>query len=432
MWRYRGSVRTYLRDSYRVILAVFLVYAVVTIPDTLEHSPAVRHAAAYQYSIVQWELGNFMAKWLHNARDILPGDTLDEQEKRDLVARYFLLGDEERRLERMVSEASLPVQAESATALGDYVIELAATREERARIRDEVEERLEAALDAAIVEEDLFPRGLFDTIGVNFPPVDFRLEPSPRALIVSPRDRIEIVEATLIVPGITVEEMEAVESRIFERENLSAIIEGTGGVATYPAVINSRYSLQTTLRIAAHEWMHHYLFFRPLGQRYGLNTEMTTINETVASIFGDEMGDRVFREYEAGANASAALKPSLQPYAQQEPFDFRQEMRETRLTVDYLLAEGKIEEAEAYMEERRLLMAENGILIRKLNQAYFAFHGSYGDSPASVSPIYGQLKALREISPTLGDFIRDVAHISSNDDLLELYEEKVGSGDAGG
>ena len=429
---YRGSVRTYVRDAYRVVLVVFLVYAVLIIPDTLEHSPAVRHAAAYQYSIVQWEFGNFLAKWLHQARDILPGRDLDEQEKRDLVTRYFLLGDEERRLERMVAESGLPGQGESGTALDEFTAELGATREERARIRDEVEERLEAALDAAIIGEDLFPRGLFDTIGVNFPPVDFRLEPSPRALIVSPRDRIEIVEATLIVPGITVEEMEAVESRIMERENLSAIIEGTGGVATYPAVINSRYSLQTTLRIAAHEWMHHYLFFRPLGQRYGLNTEMTTINETVASIFGDELGDRVFGEYEAGATPSVALKPSLQPPAQQEPFDYRVEMRETRLTVDDLLAEGKIEEAEAYMEERRLFMAENGAYIRKLNQAYFAFHGNYGDSPASVSPIFEQLSRLREASPTLGDFIKEVAHVSSHDELLELYEARVGSEDTGG
>jgi hypothetical protein len=35
-------------------------------------------------------------------------------------------------------------------------------------------------------------------------------------------------------------------------------------------------------------------------------------------------------------------------------FDFRADMRETRLRVDELLAEGEIEAAEAYMERRRL------------------------------------------------------------------------------
>ena len=421
-----------MRDAFRVILVVFIAFALLMIKDTLQYSPAVRHAAAYKYSIVQWEMGNFLAKWLHQARDILPGHDLDEQEKRELVTQYFLLGEEERRLERRVTETSLPIHGESATALAEFEEELAQTRAARAKIRDEVEERLEAAIDAAIVEEGLFPRGLFDTIGINFPPVDFRLEPSPRALIVSPRDRIEIVEATLLDPGIPEEEMDALERRILEEEDLSAIVAGTGGVATFPAVINARYSLQTTLRIAAHEWMHHYLFFHPLGQRYGKNTEMTSINETVASIFGDELGDLVFREYEAAANFPVSLYTFPQSPAQQEPFDFRQEMRETRLTVEDMLSEGRIEEAEAYMEERRLLMAENGYYIRKLNQAYFAFHGNYGDSPASVSPLFGQLTMLREASPTLGDFIRDMAAVSSHEEFLELFEAKVGSDQLGG
>ena len=421
-----------MRDAFRVILVVFIALALLMIKDTLQYSPAVRHAAAYKYSIVQWEMGNFLAKWLHQARDILPGHDLDEQEKRELVTQYFLLGEEERRLERRVTETSLPIHGESATALAEFEEELAQTRVARAKIRDEVEERLEAAIDAAIVEEGLFPRGLFDTIGINFPPVDFRLEPSPRALIVSPRDRIEIVEATLLDPGIPEEEMDALERRILEEEDLSAIVAGTGGVATFPAVINARYSLQTTLRIAAHEWMHHYLFFHPLGQRYGKNTEMTSINETVASIFGDELGDLVFREYEAAANVPVSLYTFPQSPAQQDPFDFRQEMRETRLTVEDMLSEGRIEEAEAYMEERRLLMAENGYYIRKLNQAYFAFHGNYGDSPASVSPLFGQLTMLREASPTLGDFIRDMAAVSSQEEFLELFEAKVGSDQLGG
>lgn len=419
-------MKHYIRDFVRVTLAVFIAFALLTTKDTLDLSPAIRHAAAYKYSVVQWEVGNFFAKWLHSAEGILAGRGLEEHEKRELVARYFLLGEEERRLEGMISEIGLPTDGEETTALEEYAVELAATREERAGIRDDVEERLEAALDEAIGREDLFPSGLFRDIGINFPPVDFRLEPSPRALIVSPRDRIETVEATLLVPGITEEEMDAIERRIHAEEDLSAIIVGTGGVATFPAVINARYSLRTTMRIAAHEWMHHYLFFRPLGQAYGRNTEMTTINETVASIFGDELGDLVSREFEAGANASIPLKPSLQPQAQQEPFDFREEMRETRFTTEDLLSEGRIEEAEAYMEERRLYMSENGYHIRKLNQAYFAFHGSYGDSPASISPIFEQLTKLRAASPTLGDFIRDVATVSSHEEFLELIEARLG------
>ena len=98
-------------------------------------------------------------------------------------------------------------------------------------------------------------------------------------------------------------------------------------------------------------------------------------------------------------------------------------MRATRLRTEELLAAGLIDEAERYMEERRLFLADNGYHIRKLNQAYFAFHGSYADSAASISPIDGQLRAIREMSDSLGDFVRTVAAVSSHDEFLELLAE---------
>ena len=94
-------------------------------------------------------------------------------------------------------------------------------------------------------------------------------------------------------------------------------------------------------------------------------------------------------------------------------------MRETRLRTEELLADGKIEEAEAYMEERRRLMVDNGYYIRKINQAYFAFHGSYADSPASISPVRTQLEELRRRSGSLAAFLKLVATFSQPEDLLE-------------
>ena len=73
--------------------------------------------------------------------------------------------------------------------------------------------------------------------------------------------------------------------------------------------------------------------------------------------------------------------------AEHTELDFGKLMRETRLTVDRLLAEGQIQEAESYMEVQRKLLTENGHPIRKLNQAYFAFYGTYAHGPASVDPI---------------------------------------------
>ena len=78
------------------------------------------------------------------------------------------------------------------------------------------------------------------------------------------------------------------------------------------------------------------------------------------------------------------------------------------------------------MEQRRQFLADHGHFIRKLNQAYFAFHGTYADSPASISPIFEQLNTLRAASPSLGDFVREVASISSYAEFLELLEMETG------
>jgi hypothetical protein len=70
------------------------------------------------------------------------------------------------------------------------------------------------------------------------------------------------------------------------------------------------------------------------------------------------------------------------------------------------------------MGERRLLFVQEGYRLRKLNQAYFAFHGSYATNPSAANPIGGQLEWLRGQSPTLRDYVRHVARFRRYDDLL--------------
>ena len=117
-------------------------------------------------------------------------------------------------------------------------------------------------------------------------------------------------------------------------------------------------------------------------------------------------------------------EPSQAPATATDVFNFRKSMHDTRLHTDSLLAEERVEEAEAYMEEHRQLFLENGYYIRKLNQAFFAFHGTYAGNPASVSPINDELKRFRATLPTVGDFIREISQFGSyqefKDHLLNL------------
>jgi hypothetical protein len=126
-------------------------------------------------------------------------------------------------------------------------------------------------------------------------------------------------------------------------------------------------------------------------------------------------------------------QPPAQPAAQTSPqaktnlpsFDFNKEMRQTRLHTDELLAAGKVEEAESYMEARRVIFVQHGYRIRKLNQAYFAFYGAYnaepgGSATAGQDPIGPAVQALRQHSASVGDFVRKVATVHTLADVQRL------------
>jgi hypothetical protein len=175
------------------------------------------------------------------------------------------------------------------------------------------------------------------------------------------------------------------------------------------------------LSTVAHEWTHNYLTFFPLGFNYGTTSDLVIINETVAEIVGNEIGDAVLRRY-----YPELVPPKLPPPPSTDElvrpplatsFDFNVEMRQTRQTVDLLLAEGKVEEAERYMEERRQFFVQHGYALRVLNQAFFAFHGSYGTGAASTSPLGPQLERLRELTPDVATFLQVVRSFTSAEDV---------------
>ena len=45
------------------------------------------------------------------------------------------------------------------------------------------------------------------------------------------------------------------------------------------------------LTLTAHEWLHTYWFFRPLGWNFWSGSQMTTLNETAADLAGKELGN---------------------------------------------------------------------------------------------------------------------------------------------
>lgn len=244
--------------------------------------------------------------------------------------------------------------------------------------------------------------------GLSFPPLMFRLDASPHLLIISPRHKIELKKTIYLKQYLPLSKWEELEKGVEERLGVSALVTGLGGIATYPSLV-SPSNVKCALQTIAHEWFHHYFSFYPLGRNYGKDYEMRTINETAADLAAEEVVSRILPLY--GIKWERGLED--------DP-EFRKEMRKIRLTVEEYLGRGEIERAEKFMEESRRKLAEKGYYIRRLNQAYFAFYEAYADSPASISPIGEELKALRRRTASLGEFVRTVAKISSYEQLKRL------------
>ena len=380
-----------------LLLSIVTLVLLGAVQGSDSPSPSDVEVSPYKYNLLRWEVDHFSDKWVNKFQEILPWNSEPSREASIVqVQEFFDLTAEIRELER-----------ESVDGNAARIKEL---RQRRSDMQTDVEETVESEISAILVEE-----GFSSRIGVIFPPVDTVFAASPGVLIISPRDRIDQTSSTLMKPGIPGDVRDELEEVIFREDGVSALIVSTGGVATYPSVVSATGTLHDALVITAHEWLHHWFFFQPLGQHFWDNSDMTTLNETAASIGGELIGDRAFTAM-TGEVVVREDDEDTDP-ADPDAFDFEAAMRETRIEAEALLAEGKIEEAESYMEERRQFIDDNGIYIRKINQAFFAFHGSYATGAASVSPIGDLLEELRDGAESLEEFLKTVGEFDRVEDL---------------
>lgn len=265
--------------------------------------------------------------------------------------------------------------------------------------------------------------------GQSIPPTLYHSTPLPWALIVSPRTRIAEVANISLQTDLGLEDHIQIEDQVSAGLDLSTLVVPVGGVGTYPTMVAQTSDINWLAEVVSHEWTHNYLTWHPLGLLYLESPELQTMNETTANIVGKEIGTALIARYypervppePVSAAPSAAVETPASPV-----FDFQREMHSTRVRVDELLAQGKVDEAEQYMEGQRLMFWDHGYVIRKLNQAYFAFYGSYADvpvGPAGEDPVGAAVRELRAQSDTLAEFLNRMAGLTSFDALKQLLME---------
>jgi hypothetical protein len=344
---------------------------------------------------------------------------LSEEEKKAIVLDYISLIQRIGELEQTIQQTYSTVEENPATAALPLRQELEELRQRQAGEQEQVEAILEEQITRILLSQDL------DTLGIVWPPVKFQFEQLPVYLVISPRQEIRVKKGIYLEHGLGLDIREAIEEEIDEAFDVSSLTVGVGGLSAYPTMILEVASLDFIVKAAAHEWVHGYLFFRPLGWHYNDSSQMRTINETVASIVGDEVGDLAIHRFYPELAPPPVKKGEEQPQPKPAESEFDREMRHIRLTVDEMLAQGDVEGAEEYMEEQRRFLVSQGYYIRKLNQAYFAFYGAYATSPTSVDPIGEALQRLRRGSASLKGFVDTVAAMASHEDLWRVLGEEA-------
>lgn len=365
------------------------------------------HLAKWEFKALGGEIGQFFSG-RHKSADNVTSE----------VARYFANVAQIQVLESEIEAVKAGDQPGDVASLED---ELGRLRQENAEVDGSVARHLETQIRQTLSRQGIYnPADKYIRLKIGFPPVSFKLDKPPYMLVISPRDRIESIREITLLPELVVKDMDNIEAQV-DKLGVSSLVVKLGGLGTHPSYVSEEVDLPYTLEIAVHEWLHQYLAFTPLGFRYMLDTagihrdyEISIINETVVSMVGKEIGGMIYKE-QYGRDG----KDSTGQDTAESGFDFNREMREIRKAVDNYLAQGEIEQAEQFMEQKRQYLADNGYYIRKLNQAYFAFYGTYADSPTSISPIGVELKKLRSQTGSLKEFLETVMSMTSGQELAE-------------
>lgn len=414
-WR---SLKTRLARRLAPLLLLVLL-ALVVAPDwpvfQSESHTLNRLVALREFDFLSWWLRAMIAKG--EALAAQGHDYLDSAARKQLVLDYLHLVEESRGLQREIEA----VYADPAVAAPEVAAAALQARWEETRaalvpLQPAAEAIVQSQVAAILVEEG------FGVLGEAWPPVAMHMTPLPLVLIVSPREEIRQIYSVPLEHGLPIPEREALEEALFAEMDRSALVVPIGGLGLYPSMIVETGNINLLADVVAHEWAHHWLTLHPLGIRYNSSPELRTINETVASIVGAEIGALVVARFYPELVPPPPAPPPPPSPAEATPFDFRAEMAATRARLDELLAAGEVEAAEAYLETRRVFFVENGYQLRKLNQAYFAFYGAYADTPGASGqdPVGPTVVTLREQSSSLYDFLRRVAPVTS---FAALQEE---------
>ncbi len=409
-----------LATGLMVVMLLLMPAANPTPPETYERVQEFTREVAFDHWAWTWNAWRVKVRYAA----LQPEMWWDLPRQRDVVLAYrevvTQIQTREAELEQVYGNPTLSAEQRAAAAQA-LQGELQRWYARRAVLAPLAEEILQAQVSVVLADVGL-------TLGGQpLPPVLYHVTPLPWGLVVSPREVIRQDAFITLRPDLTLAQRIALEDEVAAALDVSTLVVPVGGVGTYPTMVMQTADLVWQIETIVHEWLHNYFDWHPLGWQYRRDSQVRTMNETAATIGGQEIGRlvvaRFYPELLPPPSQPTTTDDAMSSPSEPPAFDFQREMRITRQHVDELLAQGRVEEAEAYMEARRQVFWEHGYHIRKLNQAYFAFYGAYAASPAGGAagddPVGAAVRELRARSPDVGAFLRRIAWMASFADLQQ-------------
>lgn len=474
-----GRLRRFL------LLGLLLLILRDGLPDRSRAERIKAQINDYEFNYISWELD---ALW-QKARQVLFGfqQYVTDEESKALVIEYLLtvgqIFDLEGQIDAIYADPAVTDPNDAARDLQGQVDDL---EQRRRDLQPLVEPLIERQVATVLQEEG------FSTLGQVLPPLAMHLVETPDVLVVSPRNMIrqDFAISLKSVDAATRSQIEQNVEAVSPED--AAYVTGTGGVGLWPAmIVQSRYAA-ITFEVVAHEWSHNYLFMFPLGMQYLALPETRIINETTATVFGNALALKVLERFYADEVARGLIYipiyPTLNDFLGRTPpvladrdvpvtgnarysADFLLqngqeaaaqwmlntatplpltdpdlaglmpaeagvEINRARITADFLLALGKVEAAEAFMESRRQRLG-----MRVLNQAWFAFHGGYQSDPGqgggvSLNPVVDvtdpaflgdpigpAIHEIMELAPTTEDYLVALRDVTNRQELIAVLIE---------
>jgi len=230
---------------FSLCIAIVLLGRSNTIPgDQFERARAYTRSIEFNY--LSWEfdaLWSKLSQWALGTDNYLSNDV----RKQTTLDYLTLVGQIQQAQGQLYEIYANPNIQDPKAASADLRAELKKLNARRSELEPLAESILQSQISVVVADLGLTLEGQ------PIPPVLYRITPPPDSLVVSRRDKIQLVFDISIKPGLTVDQQAELEKKVDKTLSVSSLVVGIGGVGLYPTMFMEKTKMKCMPNTFTHE-----------------------------------------------------------------------------------------------------------------------------------------------------------------------------------